>query len=321
MQPCQLLCASTAAYEIIDAGTLPLTNAFVQKAGFTQPPVAFVSGLGVPKINACLVGTAGNAVIVAFRGTLSNFSPSLPGDWSTFTDWIQDFMDEPVDVDGLPGEVHDGFQRAFFSMWPAASAEMLAQLTAIGADAELYMTGHSKGGPLARYAAWSATQPPFHRTLTCMTFASPRAGDQEFVNAYQQNKDITDTRYEYQDDFVPHVAPTLTLIAALRTIPNLPPRVEKVLNWAADWNYVSVGTLQFINWNDQIVSPASWWDNETLSLQRIGALVKLAAECQFKQIARDHSLAGGYCANICPAGTCADAVSVPPPTAPTAPLA
>jgi hypothetical protein len=304
MLPCQLLCASAASYDIVNAGTLSLANAYVQKAGFTQAPTTLVGGDGTPKINACLVGTAGNAVVVAFRGTLSSFSGNVAKDWSTFLDWLQDFLAEPVAVNGLPGKVHDGFQKAFFSLWQNAAAEIQAQMTALGAAAELYVTGHSKGGPLARYAAWSLTQAPFHLRPTCTTFAAPRPGDQEFANAYSQNSDITDARYEYQDDFVPHVPPTLDLIRAIRAIPNLPDRVEKVLNQVADWSYVPVGTLEFIDWSNKIVSPTGWLDKAKLNLERILSLAKLTADCQFKEIGEDHRLEGGYCNGVCPAGTC-----------------
>jgi hypothetical protein len=297
MKPCQLLYACNAAYDIATAGTLPLDNANVQAAGFTQPPTTFVGG--DQNINACLVGTAGNAVVVAFRGTLSGLSANLTNDWAVFLDWLQDFLADPVDVDGLPGQVHDGFQKAFVTIWADAAAEVRRQMTAVGAGAELYTTGHSKGGALARYAAWLLTQPPFHGSLTCTTFAAPRAGDQEFANAYEQNEDITDTRYEFQDDIVPHVPPSAPLIAGLNEIPKLPDRVEKVLNWVADWNYVPVGTLQFIDWNNQIESPTGWLATMRLNLDRTVNLLRLIGTCKFKQIGDDHALTGGYKTGVC----------------------
>ena len=132
MEACQLLCASNATYDIVEAGTLPLTNPYVHKAGFTQPPVTFVGGDGVPKVNACLVGTAGNAVIVAFRGTLTSYTGNIADDWSTFLDWIQNFLAAPVNVPGLPGKIHGGFQKTFFTLWPAASIEIQKQTAALG---------------------------------------------------------------------------------------------------------------------------------------------------------------------------------------------
>jgi hypothetical protein len=58
------------------------------------------------KINACLVGTTTDGVVLAFRGTLSSDGP---GQEQTIRDWINDLDAELVCGDGLPGLVHAGF--------------------------------------------------------------------------------------------------------------------------------------------------------------------------------------------------------------------
>lgn len=300
---CNLLNASLAAYDIKEAGTLPLTNPAVAKAGFTHPPKTFVGGPGVPiPINACLVGTAGNSVIVAFRGTLA--PTRIFSDWSQLLDWLQDLLADTKVVAGFPGEIHQGFADAFATLWPSAGAEVTQQMSAIGAGARLLITGHSKGGPLANYAAWSAAQPPTSGSPVCITFASPKPGDKKFARAYDGQPRISDTRFEYQDDFVPHLAPGDVLFEALNQIPDLPPALKKLLQDAASWNYQPVGTLQFINWSNQIVSPTGFIDKTKLEIERLASLVRLLVELKFRKIADDHSLKGGYCANICPPGTC-----------------
>ena len=75
------------------------------------------------KIDACLVGTTTDKeVIVAFRGTLMP-KPK----WSSFLDWLQDFLAFPEPVPGLPGKVHIGFYFAVLSIWNQLLPEVKKQ--------------------------------------------------------------------------------------------------------------------------------------------------------------------------------------------------
>ena len=72
---CRLLCASVTAYSITNDGPItPHPPPYFDAAQFVDtPPVGFVGGNEA--INACLVGTTIDGVVVAFRGTLPPASP------------------------------------------------------------------------------------------------------------------------------------------------------------------------------------------------------------------------------------------------------
>ena len=64
-------------------------------------------------INAGLVGTSEDGIIVAFRGTLGIDFKKV----QTLLDWLNNFNAEPVAVDGLKGKVHKGFYDSVQSLW------------------------------------------------------------------------------------------------------------------------------------------------------------------------------------------------------------
>src|SRR5262245_37992789 len=103
----RLLCASACAYAVIEGESSLDPEAalpYYAGVGFTQPPAAFQAG--TEDINACLVGTTDDGVVVAFRGTLALDGPfTLP----KLLDWVNDLNAKPVEGDGLPGQVHEGF--------------------------------------------------------------------------------------------------------------------------------------------------------------------------------------------------------------------
>jgi hypothetical protein len=141
-------------------------------------------------------------------------------------------------------------------------------------------------------------------------------GNRDFATAYDQACPST-WRFEYRDDVVPHLPPQTggwlgalqaheaiatkfpadaphttdspgviaragALVARLRT-PGLP-------------QYVSAGTLEFINWN---TPPALQTDSFTLSLKREFSLAAKFGELEFTEIVEDHSSSGGYTAGAC----------------------
>lgn len=291
----RLLCASCCAYGITSSGTFdPSANApYYDAVGYTVAPVPFVAG--DEDIDACLVGTNSDGVILAFRGTLPPYPITVPG----FLDWMSDLNADPIKVPGISGKVHRGFWEDLDSFWEPILDEVKAQMNANGQHLPLYISGHSKGGALASLAAIRCQSLEKIEPAAVYTYASPMTGDLDFAVAY--NAAIPDTRYEYTDDIVPHMPPSSLLADALALLPV----IGKYFKGITTWEYTSVGTLKFINWSGAIVG-------ESLGLegQRFKSLVELLTEFKFEQIANDHShLCGaGYMTYICPSGVC------PPPS-------
>lgn len=250
---------------------------------WTKPPVAVVGGLG--NINACLIGTVDRAVVVAFRGTLAGPSPKLHN-FDVFLDWAQDFIARPTETIGFPGKVHTGLMHAFTTIWPRVAVEMERQLNEIGSGAELYMTGHSKGGTLANYAAWAASQMDTPHAPHCVTFGAPRPGDIEFQLFY--NQAVRSVRYENRDDPVPHMPPSTKFIRAVSLIPAASPRVRRIMADASDWNYWSVGQLKYLR-DDTVLTPQPE-DYDQLTIERLSELISSIAVCELKRVAGDHAL-------------------------------
>jgi len=281
---CRLLCASNCAYGIQDDGSLQVRQPYYDAVGFTAPPAPFVAG--VAGINAALVGTSGDGVVLAFRGTLPpNFQ-----DLQTNIDWVNDANAALIQVANVPGRVHAGFWGAIDSLWANVAAEVQRQLNAAG-GANLYVTGHSKGGALAALAAWRLHADAIKTASGVYTYAAPRTADATFANAYDAV--FQHQRYEFEDDIVPCLPPSGALVNTLRALgvnlQNLP-----LLE------YESVGTLRFIDWSGQVVP-----DSLLLPARRLWSLVGRIIRGDFAGIARDHAggCGGGYMSRVCP-GVC-----------------
>jgi len=288
----RLLCACDTAYGILPNGTFQPQEIYVTGAGFSGTGAIQTFYAGVDNIDACLVGTTADGVILAFRGTL----PPNTSDPASFFDWLNDFYAEPTTVTGIPGQVHSGFWDALDDLWPLLlPAVTTAVANGGGTPLPLYITGHSKGGALASLAAMRFAKQTSIAVTQVHTFASPHPADTTFATAY--NALFTDTRWEYQDDIVPLLPPNQTVMELLTKIPWIGKYIQ---NWAA-WDYTSVGTLSFINWSDQIVG-----ESIVLDAERAWHLTELLVELKFGQIAHDH---GAYCGNgymdvIVPTGVC-----------------
>src|SRR5262249_55062151 len=146
----RLLCASYCTYSVIADGPLNLdpTDTYYAGAGFLKQPQGFVGGPSL--INACLVGTLPDGVVLAFRGTLPFDIHRYP----TLRDWLNDFSANPMPEAGYPGFVHPGFFGSVATLWDAALAEVQRQRVGAAAAAPLLVTGHSKGGAMSALAAW-----------------------------------------------------------------------------------------------------------------------------------------------------------------------
>jgi hypothetical protein len=290
----RLLCASVCCYAITGDGVLniPATDfyaTFAAGAGFAQPPVAFVGGDDL--IDACLVGTLADGVVLAFRGTL----PFDIHSHQTLLDWLNDFNADPVNADGYPGTVHSGFLGALTPLRDRLVAEVQRQRVGPAAAQPLLITGHSKGGAMAPLAAWR-----LHTALgipvKVVTFAGARPGNLAFESAYDAL--IDHTRYEYADDIVPHLPPSQDgFLAVLSSLPLVGPRFAGLKRF----DYKSVGTLRFIDWTGQIEG-----DSTSLEVERTLSLVSLIVRARFAQIGSDHAVVcgSGYMTAVCPTGVC-----------------
>jgi hypothetical protein len=290
----RLLCASYCTYSIDGSGTLPTASLspFYDGAGFTQPPATF--GGGIHNINACLVGSTADGVVLAFRGTLplADLRLLTLTSLDALLDWMNDFNADLISASGLPGLVHAGFWGSLESLWPAAHAEVQRQLAQIPAG-QLFITGHSKGGGIAPLAAMRFLTESI--TARVVTFAAPKCGDEDFAAAY--NPQINHERYEYADDIVPHLPPSAKFLDLLS---KLPFRGDRFANLRR-FDYEAVGTLEFIDWSRHFVA-----DSPALETVRFLSLARLIATGQFRQIALDHSIdcGSGYTTAVCPSGVC-----------------
>lgn len=286
----RLLCASTLSYGIRQDGELDLENnqQYYDGAAFQGTPVPFSAGF--ENDNACLVGQTSDGVVLAFRGTLA---PEKGHTERALADWINDFDERPVKPhDDFPGHAHDGFWRALDELWTAHSAngsvlkdEVRSQLEQVGDGAKLYVTGHSKGGGISPLAAWRLTFECETEPTEVITYAAPRCATKEFAKAYNAKLGDRTTRYEFEDDVVPHLPPHSVLVNALEHIPGIGQFFEHHM----DLNYREVGKLKFIHWNGDIVESSM-----TLGLKRLATLAERMVEGHFKKIATDHMSSVGF---------------------------
>ena len=108
-------------------------------------------------------------LIVCFRGTSSG------------KDALADVNFFKSDAFGGRGRVHRGFQQSLDSVW----AQVQAAVDALGADKKLFICGHSLGAALAQLAAHRLALSA-NPVAGVYVFGSPRAGNQEFKEAYNE---------------------------------------------------------------------------------------------------------------------------------------
>jgi Lipase (class 3) len=281
VQACLLAKVSDCTYFIGTAGGVTSCPVYGD-VGFTASPATFM--VGADKIDAALVGTTTDAVVLAFRGTL----PLTDDSWDDFLmsalDWLNDGDAVLISVNWAKGQVHKGFARSLDALWPQVLAEVKARMTATGLP--LVITGHSKGGGLANLAAIRMKNEAGITSAAVLTYASPRSGDQTFADDY--NTQITSHwRYENEDDIVPHLPPTSWLLKALAQ--------ETMFSNLTSRAYVAVGTLEFLNWEGGITVG----DSSFLDIERRLHLIAVIATGKIKELAGDHSLANEYMPKIC----------------------
>jgi hypothetical protein len=296
----RLLCASASAYAVTEGEDKldpELAAPYYAGVGFREPPAAFFAG--DRDINACIVGTTADGVVVAFRGTLSLDGPFTI---AKLLDWANDLNARPVPGDGLPGGVHEGFLGSLDSLWGAVRDEAKRQLRQAGAAAPLLVTGHSKGGAVAALAALRFRNLEAV-TPTVVTFAAPKAGNTAFADQY--NAVMKHTRYEFGEDVVPHLPPTADFLGVLNAASVFARRLPDL----EQFDYGRVGKLLYITRALRVVPDP---DNALLG-QRRNRILRLVLTGHLQTIGDDHRSACGYgyMSALVPTGVC------PPPLDPT----
>jgi hypothetical protein len=258
--------------------------------GFKEPPAAFLAG--TRDINACLVGTSDDGVVVAFRGTLPVDGPFTI---AKLHDWVNDVNARPVAGDGLPGRVHEGFLGSLDSLWTSIRAETQRQLQNAGPAARLLITGHSKGGAMAALAAMRFhTQERVESTV--ITIAAAKAGDQAFCEQY--NAVVDHTRYEFGEDVVPHLPPSGHFLGVLSESPFFSQRTANI----ASFEYGRAGKLLYITRALEIVPDP----DESLLSKRRERILRLVLTGRVQTIGDDHRIGCGYgyMSALNPTGVC-----------------
>lgn len=260
----RLLGASASAYCVDLNGkfNIPKTkkdgSQLYKVANFLSKPQAFTNAGGKlkKKINAAILGESDIGYVLAFRGTL----PPKKWNLATIEDWWQDIFEiNQVSGVGLPGKVHSGFYKAFMSIWSQIEAALDQIYTVNKSTKPLYITGHSKGGPMASYAAFIIAHHTNYPKPNIITFASPFPGDTTFANVYDSQ--ISQIRYENYLDIVPFVPPNSSVVNHLlpifdtamkyliKTFPSWKKMLKKFQNFvdaSKKLNYTHVGKLQYI---------------------------------------------------------------------------
>jgi hypothetical protein len=288
----RMICASMLAYAVSKTGQPEPVQPYFSGCGLPGPIAGFATGSS--RIDAALVGTGPDGVVLAFRGTLP---PSSPDHEQTLKDWLNDLEVGLVPGDKLPGFVHHGFLGALDALWPDISGAVAEQMKSSKVK-HLNITGHSKGGAVAHLAAARfALSSVVHGTdITVRTFEGAHPGDASFASGYLRL--VPDVlRYEFQDDLVPHVPPSLMFRHLFAQEEFFAPLM------AADArvDYAPAGELRFIDWDGKICS-----ETTVLRTRRLFHLSELLATAGFAKIVGDHSIdcASGSMKAICPSLAC-----------------
>lgn len=204
----RLLCASVLAYSVPDKGTINPPNNNIQQtipyyngAGYMAIPTMIASDKDFANA-ACTVGITQDGIVLAFRGTVP----------TAVTDWLNDFLVEPVEVNGIPGKVHKGFNKAVDVIFPSI-LQTIQQLKKSYPNARLFITGHSKGAGMSPIAAYYLQQKGIKADALYL-YAPPAPGTGEFATAFNKQFPLT-FLFENYLDIVPLLPPSATTAVRL----------------------------------------------------------------------------------------------------------
>jgi hypothetical protein len=187
--------------------------------------------------------------------------------------------------------VHSGF----FDATTTVVDQVVALINSFnpGADNPVYVTGHSKGGGVASILAYILSQNRGIPVQPLVTFASPKPGDTVFQAGFQNV--LTQTRYENYDDIVPLLPPATSFINlvvnVLDMIPVIGPDLAKLFESAKGWNYVPVGSQEFITSSFQVQA------NYPVEIQTLNVVLEFGSDLwneDFTSFGNAHSLAPGF---------------------------
>lgn len=294
-----MMSSAACAYNVgTSNGQYTPLQPYSDAVGYKSLPVP-ISG-GSDNINAVLIGTTIDGIVVACRGTLPP-ADDLP----SLLDWLQDiFFSTPKSVIGLPGKVHDGFYMAVNSVWDRLLEEVAKQLDAAGSATPLYVTGHSKGGGMASILAMLLNNEAgllgLQKPPQVFTFASPKPGNTDFARVYNAN--IMQQSYENYLDLVPFLPPSESTIRIFADIP----LIGDLFKNTEGWDYAPVGKRYYIQRNGKVVPVTSPLDDF-----RTGEIIFKFGEDDLKAVLDAHchlckslGCAGGYMHGACQDTVC-----------------
>jgi hypothetical protein len=297
---CKLMCASGAAGSI----SVSDKNGKYNPCGddnkqynaieFVEDPYVVIAG--PEEIEAALVGKTDSEIIVAFRGTLP---PT--GSTASILDWLQDFVAMPVPNKHLKGKVHLGFMFAFMQL----KSGICDAIKSLDGDSNLpiYITGHSKGGGIAPIAAMYLKNLGLN-IVDVITFAGPNPGDYEFYESFKETFPKA-LRYENHLDIVPLLPPVKESIDIIEKIPPLPKEFISLLEDTKKWGYHPVGSLNYINSNDEVESLTPTEASIMLPIRLMEIAVKAEVTGSLSFLGDAHN---GYCYHGYMQGVCQDKV-------------
>lgn len=193
-------------------------------------------------------------VILSFRGTETKID-TFENMVSSVMQWLRNFNFAQTAKQGY--RVHSGFENELNSVYRSI-AHMVRDHGAT--RKKLLVTGHSAGGALATLAARRLREDGI-AVEGAYVFASPRVGDRSFAESYN----VPLYRFEYQDDIVPHVPFSPSVMAILDTIiEDFYPVVEtlfpSLMKYAPkNVEYVHVGRLFFVDWDNDLIRIEKFW--------------------------------------------------------------
>jgi len=273
-------------------------------------------------IHHCIVAETGNYNVLSFRGTyIPMISESQSEDESkeeqdiADMDWFnnlsvgtKDFPFKGIDIDA--GKVHIGFSSAVESLWKSTDGdtektpvERIKKLMENGK--QLLVTGYSKGAALVPIAAMMLCKQEgiSQDDMIIRMFESPRVGNAAFKECFDSLFPHA-FRYEYQDDFVPHIPCMSSDLTFMRgivykilsnikvdNIDELKKTINDKLNTSAEGNYKSVGALRWINHEGKIEvidEEAELKNNEA----RLVMIKNLVDSGNFLKLLHDHDTPG-----------------------------
>jgi predicted lipase len=118
-----------------------------------------------------------NTLVVVFRGTQE------PEDFLTDIDIRKQIIGHEVyDGELLDAEVHTGFNKAY-----EAISKDIAGWIHTKSKKKIIIAGHSLGGALATLCAYDISKNMPNKAITCVTFGSPRVGNNVFKEEFDRN--------------------------------------------------------------------------------------------------------------------------------------